>query len=117
MRESVQPSAKLDELVLSVLAAQRMPEQRDHDFVSIEVVHDEQDRFSSPYERVDIEPLREKLGKIRSNQFARTIRVFDPAWFDTETVNEYVPPEPRNSWWWLAISLVLGGLAVAALVN
>ena len=127
MRESLQASPKLEELVLSVLAAQRKPkpEQREHDFVSIEVVHhdDEEDvavtdrfvKFSSPYERVDIEPLREKLGKIRSTQFARTIQVFDPGWFDKEAASEYVPPEPRNSWWWLAISLVIGGLAVAAL--
>ena len=128
MRDSLQPSARLEELVLSIMAAQRKakpkPEQRDHDFVTIEVIQDEEedavvtDRFvklSTPYERVDIEPLREKLGKIRSNQFARTIQVFDPTWFEKEAVSEYVPPEPRNSWWWLAISLVIGGLAVAAL--
>jgi hypothetical protein len=79
-------------------------------------------RFSSPYLRVDIEPLRE-LGRRRprSTTYARTVtgrRSFDPQWFDIPEValiaiEEPEPTERKESWWWLAISLAVAGAVIA----
>lgn len=81
-------------------------------------------RYSLPYERIDIEPLRD-LGRRRprSTTYVRTVpgrRTFDPKWYDLPEValvaiEEPEPMERVESWVWLWISLAVGGLAVLAL--
>jgi hypothetical protein len=82
-------------------------------------------RHSLPYERIDIEPLREPLGasRSRSRRFVQTVKLrpLHTPWFETdhEALDATVDPvevERRQSWWWLAISLGLGALAVAAML-
>ena len=81
-------------------------------------------RYSLPYERIDIEPLRD-LGRRRprSTTYVRTVpnrRSFDPKWYDLPevaliSIEEPEPMEHKESWVWLWISLAVGGLAVLAL--
>src|ERR1051325_3207557 len=102
MKDSMQATPrlnKLDEIVLGVIAPKReTPRQDDDRLVAIELVsQDELDdcavtgrftKLSMPYERVEIEPLREALGSRRapSTTFVRTVRMSQPLqtpWFDT----------------------------------
>ena len=81
-------------------------------------------RYSLPYERFEVEPLRD-LGRRRprSTTYVRTVpgrRSFDPKWYDLPEValiaiEEPEPMERKESWTWLWISLAVGGLAVLAL--
>lgn len=124
---------KLDEIVLGVIAPKReMARPEDDRLVAIELVsQDEIDdcavtgrfsKLSMPYERVEIEPLREALGsrRSRSTTFVRTVRVSQPlqtTWFDTteDALTQIGEPEAvdqKDSWAWLLISIAAGGAAV-----
>ena len=127
---------KLDEIVLGVLAAKRAPDTAPSDddkLVVIELVHSEDvdeaavtGRFlKMPYEHLEIQPLREALGKRRGRPttFVHTIpstRGLDTPWFHTNEdelvkIEDPLDTERRQSWWWLGISLAVGAAAVAAL--
>ena len=114
---------RLDELVLGVLAPEEQPSSA-ASFASIEVC-DEEDlsttqfvRYSSPYDKVDIEPLAESAPRVRvkTTTFAPTVQVFDPAWFDRDAEPaDDAPAPPRATWWWLIVSLAVAACAVVTL--
>jgi hypothetical protein len=144
MAAAMQPSPlalhrRLDDLAIEALAAgASLPAARPFESdVSIEVIYDDADelavttrfvRFSAPYERVEIEPLRAPLPRrSRPTTFVKTVRArsphaaatlaFDKVWFDqaddaVEAVEE-LPAAGTGSWWWLVVSLAIGAAAVA----
>jgi hypothetical protein len=120
----------LDELVMATLLP--APEVAEDDkLVSIEIVDDDLvltdpfARLSSPYERVDIEPMRESSGPSQSGphwsgprlarprKYATTVQVFDPAWFDRPADVADEAPASKQSWLWLALSIVVAAGVVA----
>jgi hypothetical protein len=92
--------------------------------------------YSAPYERVELSSdempalstLAVTFKRSRPTTFVRTISEaerspqsratvpFERVWFDDDedklAAIEETPVEAKGSWWWLAISLALGGAAV-----
>lgn len=101
---------RLDEVALEALA----PLEDEADLA----VTDRFTRISSPYERIEIDPLTTTL---RMFQAARAVAgetvSFDRAWFDQPddviAAIEDAPAEPRKTWWWLAVSLAVAAGAVS----
>jgi hypothetical protein len=114
----------LDELVMGTLLPASPAADHDDKLVSIEIVDDDlvmTDRFarlSTPYERVDIEPIRESAIRIaRPRTYATTVKVFDPAWFDKPAeVADEAPAVARPSWLWLALSILAAAAVVTVLL-
>lgn len=97
-------------------------------------------RFSAPYERVEIEEMPSlatlstrpaTFAERRPTTFVQTVPAaqhtapasatvpFERVWFDDDedrlAAIEEKPVEWKAGWWWLAISLAAGGVAVACL--
>jgi hypothetical protein len=113
----------------ALLPPPQLPAFRDSE-VSIEIIWPEDDaavtnrfvRFSSPYERIelDFEAPMAALRRARPATFVKTVPApaatvpFELVWFEepAEAVEEPAE-EPKTSWWWLAFSLLAGAAAVA----
>jgi len=123
-------SAKLDELVIDALTelTQNAPSAAGTDsYFKIEVIREEEldldiavtgrfMRWSSPYERVDLDAA---LDSPVFTQPAETV-AFDKQWFEDAddaiaafAATEEPAPARAPSWTWLAISVAVAGLAIA----
>jgi hypothetical protein len=75
------------------------------------------ERFSLPYERIEIAPAPRTFAHTVP---ARTARQYEPAWFEPSDmtlarIDKTEPMVRGPSWWWLAISLAAAGAFVAAI--
>jgi hypothetical protein len=101
--------AVLDDLVVAHLS-------RNLNTVDEAAVTGRFERFSAPYERVEIAPAPRTYVKT-----VRHAKPYEPAWFDhsdqqLSRIEDPEPTEHRQSWWWLVISLATAGVSVAVIL-